>query len=442
MAMNKELREVAERACARAKKAGAKEAGAIVSSRRSTKVVVRDGKLEEIKSSVSRSLSLRVFVNDRYGSHHTSDLVPEAMGRFIDDAVEMTRVLMPDKLRSLPEPALYEGRSTGSLGIYDADHAGLTMAGRKSIAAAIHDKARADTGASVISVGGGFSDTLRQWVQVHTNGFADGDRSTYYGQWASVSAKDPSGRRPSDWAEAQARRRSQMAKPEVTAAEAARRTLEQIGAEKVASVELPIIVEARAVSRLLRGLLSPLYGRALDQKRSCMEGKLGQQITSPLLSITDDPLLSAGWGSQRFDDEGITAKKRDIVAAGKLSGYYIDTYYGKKLKQAPTSGGPSNLIFTTGKKDLAALCAALDRAVLVTRFIGGNSNSTTGDFSHGIFGFLIKKGKRAQPIASMNIAGNHLKFWSGLTDLGSDPYPHSPYLTPSLVFKPMMVAGK
>ncbi len=442
MSMDKELREIAQRACARACKAGADHAGAVVRKRRSTKVAIRDGKLEEIKSSVSRSLSLRVFANDRYGSHSTSDLVPAAMDRFISDAVEMTRVLMPDKMRTLPEPALYAGRSSADLGIYDPDHASLTAKERKALALALHDKARADTGAKVISVGTGFSDSLTEWVQVHTNGFADGDRSTSYSQWATVSAKDPSGRRPSDWAEAQARKRSELAKPEVTGAEAARRTLEQIGADKLDSVKLPVIIEARAVYRVLRGLLSPLKGFALSQKRSCFEGKLGQQVASPLLTVTDDPLLGGGWGSQRFDREGLTAKKRPLLQAGVLRGYYIDTYYGKKLKQAPTSGGPSNLIFPSGKRDLDGLCAAAGKAILITRFIGGNSNSTTGDFSHGLFGFLIEKGKRTKPLASMNIAGNHLEFWKGLTQLGNDPYPHSPYLTPSLLFKPMMVAGK
>jgi len=173
-----------------------------------------------------------------------------------------------------------------------------------------------------------------------------------------------------------------------------------------------------------------------------MADKLGEKIASPLFTITDDPLLSGGWGSRRFDGEGLTTRRRPIIEAGVLKGLYIDTYYGKKLKKAPTGGSRSNLIFSTGKKDLDALCAAAGKAVLITRFIGGNSNSTTGDFSHGIFGFLIEKGKRTTPLASMNIAGNHLTFWQGLTELGNDPYPHSPYLTPSLRFKPMMVAGK
>ena len=440
--LNKKLAKVAERACARAKKKGAQEAAASLRRKRSYKVVVRDGKVEEIKSSVSRRLSLRVFVDGRYGKHSTSDLSPAALGKFIDDAVEMTRFLMPDKHRSLPEPKLYEGRSTADLQLHDADHDKLTMAGRKRAATAVYEAAHTRAGERVISVGAGFSDHSSEWVLIQTNGFADGDRSTVYGQWADVSVKDPSGRRPSDWAQAMARRRAGMEQPHKTGQLAADRALACIGADKIDSIKLPLIIENRAVSRVLGGLLSPLSGWALDQKRSCFDKSQGKQIASRLLTVTDDPLLAGGWGSKRFDGEGVSAKKRSIIEAGVLKDYYIDTYYGKKLGRDPTTGGSSNLVFSTGKRDLEAMCKAVGKAVLITRFIGGNSNGTTGDFSHGIAGFLIQGGKRTRPLSSMNVAGNHTQFWKTLVEAGNDPYPHSSKMPPSLLFEALLVSGK
>ena len=440
--LNKKMAEVAEQACARAKKKGCQEAAASLRRTRSYKVVVRDGKVEEIKASVSRRLSVRVFVDGRYGSHATSDLSAGGLGKFIDDAVEMTRYLMPDKFRALPEPKLYEGRSTGDLGVFDPDHGKLTTDGRKRAATEVYQAARTRGGDRVISVGAGFSDSSSEWVLVQTNGFADGDRSTSYGQWADVSVKDPSGRRPSDWAQAMARRRGALEKPRKTGELAADRALASIGADKIKSVKLPLIIENRAVSRLLGGLRSPLSGWALDQKRSCFEKSLDRPIASRLLTVTDDPLLAGGWGSRRFDGEGVTAVKRPLLAAGVLKSFYIDTYYGKKLGQAPTTGGASNLVFATGKRDLDALCKAVGKAVLITRFIGGNSNSTTGDFSHGIAGFLIQGGKRTRALSSMNVAGNHTHFWKTLVEIGNDPYLHASQLTPSLLFEAVLVSGK
>lgn len=440
--MDKELLSIAERACARAKERGASASAAAVSTTRSTKVMVRDGKLEELKAATSRGLSLRVFVDGRYGSHRTSDLSPEGLGRFVDEAVEMTRFLMPDKHRALPDPALYQGRSKKDLGIFDPAHEQLTTEARKARAMAAYQAARDAGGEKVISAEAGTSDRVRRWVLVNSNGFVDGESSTQFSQWAELSVRDPSGRRPSDWVESMSRTVAGLAPPEQTGKEAARRTLAQVGADKIASLSLPLIVENRAVSRVLGGLLAPLYGSALDQKRSCFEGFEGKPVASKLFSVRDEPLLQGGWGSRRFDGEGITARPRPLFEGGVLKSFFIDTYYGKKLGRDPTSGGSSNLVFATGERSLEQLCRAAGKAVLISRFIGGNSNSTTGDFSHGIAGFLVEGGKISRPLASMNIAGNHKEFWKGVVELGNDPYPHSSQLTPSLLLQATLVSGK
>ena len=436
----KELARLAELACERANKKGAQGAAAGLGFSRRFRVVLRDGKQEELTASVSRGLSLKLYVDGRYGSHRTSMLDEKSLATFVDDAVEMTRLLMPDKNRSLPDPKYYRDRSKADLHLYDAGIEQLTPQARKQRAMAAHEAARAAMGEKLISVGAGVGDSEGLYVLRTTNGFADQRHTSSFSQWASVSAKDPSGRRPSDWAEDGSRKLAGLIDSAQVGKEAAARTLAQIGAGHVASCTLPMIVENRAVGRLLGGLLSPLEGLLLDQKRSCFEASLGQQIAAPLLSITDDPFVVEGWSSRRFDGEGLTVRKRPIVKAGVLEGFYIDSYYAKKLGREPTGAG-TNLVFALGPKDADALCKAAGKAILVTGFLGGNSNSTTGDFSHGINGFLIEGGKRSRPIASMNVAGNHKTFWKTLKEVGNDPYKTSSRLTPSLLFGALQIAG-
>ena len=124
-----------------------------------------------------------------------------------------------------------------------------------------------------------------------------------------------------------------------------------------------------------------------------------------------------------------------------LKSFYIDSYYGKKLKMAPTTGGRSNLQWTLGAKSRDALLADVGDAILVTGFIGGNSNDTTGDFSFGVQGFLVKQGRIAEPVSEMNISGNHLALWKQLAAVGNDPYPYSSVYTPTLVFEGVQFAG-
>ncbi|MFT7622301.1 MAG: PmbA protein, partial [Myxococcota bacterium] len=73
--------------------------------------------------------------------------------------------------------------------------------------------------------------------------------------------------------------------------EAAARSLEQIGSEDIPSLTLPILVENRAVGKLLGGLLRPMSGALIDQKQSWLDGKVGEAITGPLLTLRDEPFL-------------------------------------------------------------------------------------------------------------------------------------------------------
>jgi PmbA protein len=108
---------------------------------------------------------------------------------------------------------------------------------------------------------------------------------------------------------------------------------------------------------------------------------------------------------------------------------------------APTTAGASNLSWKLGEKSRDTLLTDMKDGVLVTGFLGGNSNSLTGDFSLGIQGFRVRGGQLAEPIAEMNVSGNHLEFWKKLVAVGNDPYPYSTLRTPTLVFEDVSVAG-
>ena len=83
----------------------------------------------------------------------------------------------------------------------------------------------------------------------------------------------------------------------------------------------------------------------------------------------------------------------------------------------------------------------LGRGVVATGFIGGNSNSTTGDTSVGVVGYRFDGGVKTQPIAEMNIADNHMRLWHKLREAANDPWPWGAWRTPSLVFSDVVVAG-
>ena len=95
----------------------------------------------------------------------------------------------------------------------------------------------------------------------------------------------------------------------------------------------------------------------------------------------------------------------------------------------------------TGPQSLDVLVKGVKKGILVNGFIGGNSNSTTGDFSFGIVGLLIENGEIAHPVNEMNISGNADLFWKNLAAVGNDPYPYGSWKTPTLVFEGIQFSG-
>jgi len=436
------LADVARRAVELARKAGAAEAAAGIQRRRDVQVQWRDGKLEKISEATSRGLGLRLYVDGRFSRSRTSDLRPEAVEIFVRDAVALTRKIAVDPYRTLPDPALYRGQAQVDLALEDAGYEAMTPVERRRRAQAIEAAARTGRGAeAIISVTTSFSDSLFESYQVHSNGFEGAVRRTEFEMGADVSMKDKDGRKPEDWAYASKRFAGELPQPAAVGSEATERAAGRLGARKLPSGVLPMAIDRRAADRIVRSLMDGLYGEALQQKQSFLEGKRGVAIGNARLDFHEDPLLPKGLGSRLFDGEGIAARPFPVFKAGVLESYYIDTYYGKKLKMPPTTGGPSNLAWRLGDKGLAALLADMKDGILVTGFLGGNSNSTTGDFSFGVNGHRIRGGGLAEPIAEMNISGNHLELWKRLAAVGNDPDPYSALRTPTLVFDAVQFAG-
>ena len=203
-----------------------------------------------------------------------------------------------------------------------------------------------------------------------------------------------------------------------------------------------MVVDPEAGGRLLGSIWGALQARSIQQNQSFLTDKKDTQIANPLLTVTDDPFIVRGLGSRHYDGEGISASVMPVIEQGVLKTYYVDTYYGRKLDWQPTTGGSSNLVFAPGEKDLNGLISDVTEGFHVTSWLGGNADSTTGDFSFGFRGFRITNGQKSGPVSEMNITGNFLDLLQNLVAVGNDPNPYSSMQTPTLVFENVEFSGK
>jgi PmbA protein len=437
--MDLELSQLAELAMDHALRQGAREAAVSLHRSRFVELKRRDGKIETLQSSQSRGLSITLYVEGRYSSNATSLLREAELRRFVDDTLAMTRLLAPDQHRALPDPSLY-GPEPVELDLLDPDYDRRNVDWCADRVQAAEEAARG-AGPAVISASAGMTTQATESLQIHSNGFQGQRRGSGYHLGASVTARDAEGRRPEDHWWVSTRHAGDLPAAASVGDEAARRALGRIGSRKLPSQRMALVVENRAASRLVSALLEPLTGAALQQHRSCWADSEGKTIASPLLTLAEDPFLPRGLGSRTFDEEGLRPRRRNLIERGQLREYLIDVYYGRKLGRPPTGGSLGNLLLPPGAESLDSLLAHVRKGVLVTGFLGGNSNPATGDFSFGVMGRSVEDGHLGHPVGEMNITGSHLSLWRDLREVGNDPYPWSSWRLPSLVFDDVQFSG-
>ncbi len=437
-----QLLESAKAAAAALQKHGADEAKVIVSRSRGVDVEWRDGALERVQEETQRSLSAYVYVDGRYSVSSTNDLRPDALDAFLAEAVAMTRLLEPDPHRGLPDPTRYAGRADVELDLADPGYGALEGAERRAFTERLEQLVRDAAGdLPIVSVSTGVGDRYGQSARVHTNGFEGEREGTSFSYSAMITVKDADGRRPMGWDYCARRHRGDLAEPDGVARRAADHARSQLGSGKLKTGRYTVVLDRRAVPRLLGAFLAPLAGPCLQQRRSLWEGKLGERIASEKLTLWDEPHKLRGLGAALWDSDGFSTHRRPLLEAGVLRTYLIDDYYARKMGVEPTGASTHDLEWTLGDRDLEQLLADVGEGVYLDRFLGGNSNETTGEISLGCAGRVIRDGKLAEPVQEVNLAGHFGEIWSSLEAVGNDPDPNRSSASPTCVFAGVQLGG-
>ncbi len=422
---------------------GAEEAVVVVSRGTEVSLVRRAGKLEQATQASSLSASLSLLVDDRYSSHSTSDLRPEALDAFLGRAVAATRVLEPEpERRQAPRELCGRHTPESVLDRFDGAWESLTAEQRREHAerleAAVDALPNRD---KVISATIYLGDSIGETARVMSNGFEGTSRGTGFGHGAEMTLKDPSGRRPEGFSYYSATHLSDLPSLETVANECWKRAAQRLGSGPAPSGRYPMLLQNHAVGRILGVLGGPLAGSELHQGRSFLAGRKGTRIASEKLSILDDPTIPRGLGSRGWDGDGLFAKPFPVLRDGVLENYYINVYYGRKLGMEPTTGGRSNWVVPAGTRSTDAITRDLDRCIVVTGFLGGNSNGLTGDFSFGVQGLLLERGEVVKHLSEMNVSGNIGELLNNFAEAADDTWTWSGIRSPSLLFEGVQFSG-
>jgi PmbA protein len=435
------LLDLAERVVSRTRALGAEEVNATVSRGSHVTINRRGGRVEQATEATTRGLVVSLLANGRFTSNSTSDLREEALDAFLRRCVASAQYLEPDPDRAQADSdQCGRGASQEDLDQDDPAWYQRTADARAVFASELERSLNERSADDVVSQAVYCADGQAEVVRVMSNGFSDSNRGAWFAAGGEMTLKEGD-KRPESSAYYAARYLDDLPSFDAISDEVVRRTRERLGAGPIASGTYPLILQNRVAGRLLGALAGPLSGAALHNRRSCFPDHLSKRIASKHLSIFDDPTRPRGLGSRPWDGDGRIARPRPILHEGELQNYYVGVYYGRKLGVDPTVGSRSNWVLGTGEQSWQTLARAYPKAILVTGFLGGNSNSTSGDFSFGIRGLLVEHGEVTQSLSEMNVSGNLTQIFHRLVAVANDPWTWSAVLSPTLIFEDVHFSG-
>ena len=420
-------------------KNGCQAAKLVLYSNSNASFELRDAKMDKLQQASESGLSISLYVDGRFGSYSTNRLDKKELETFIKNGIDSTRYLAEDEARVLPDASRYYKGGKPDLQLFDNKFYSLNPDDKVVIARAAAEEVMGKD-ERIISVSSSYGDGENAAYRLTSNGFEGESKSTWFSVSAEVAVKGEGEARPSSYWYESALFYDKLVKSGI-GAQALERVLRKLGQKKAASGKYTMVVDPLNASQLVSPLIGAINGSALQQKNSFLLDKLNTKVGSDVLNLMDEPHIIGANGARYFDSEGVATERRPIFEDGVLKTYFIDTYNSKKMGVEPTVNSSSLLVLKSGDKNLDGLIADVQKGILVTGFNGGNNNSSSGDFSYGIEGFLIENGKLTQPVNEMNVTGNMLTLWASLVAVGNDPRMSSSWRIPSLVFEGVDFSG-
>jgi PmbA protein len=244
-------------------------------------------------------------------------------------------------------------------------------------------------------------------------------------------------------------------------AKAVQGALDKLGAGLVDSGKYTVVFDGTQFRQFLSAFSPVFSAKNAQQGLSLLAGKEGEVVAAECVTLTDDPMREGCPMQTTFDGEGVATARRNVIEKGVLKTLLYDLTTAKKAGVASTGNGqkggysapvaiaPYNFSISAGEKSQEELFAAVGDGLYITECKGfhAGANAVTGDFSIESAGFMIRGGKRAEPVKSFTVAGNFFELLKKIDQVGNEirwgiPGGFTVFGSPDLLIRDMSVAGK
>jgi len=217
---------------------------------------------------------------------------------------------------------------------------------------------------------------------------------------------------------------------EALAARASQKAAASRAPRELAPGRYTVILEPAAALDMVGYLFYDFAGTAVQDKRSCLNERMGKKIFGENITLWDDVAHAEQLGAP-FDGEGMPRQKVLLVERGVPKNLVYSRATANKMKTKPTGHGlalpnewgeaPVNLVLEGGKSSLAEMIGSTERGILVTRLwyireVDPYEKVMTGMTRDGTF--LVENGRVAGGIRNFRFNQSVLEMLANAEMLG------------------------
>ena len=436
------LNKIAQIACDAAISAGAEFADVSAGYGKSLSAEIESSAIKASEAKIGGGISIRAIYKGGTGWSSSDKLTLDDAAKAGQNAARLARLAEPDPdFISLPGHA---GEYPKVEGLVDRTLADMDI--KDIIRWSISNIDEALSVRSSAIVGGGFSVDYSASALVNSLGINLSRESSSVGGHIMVVVRE--GEDVGSFYDFDAARQFSDFNPEGIGTKAAQQAVKFLGARKIDTGRMPVILGPMASRSVFSGVVGSADAEDVMRGRSFMIGKLGEKIASDVLTLTDNPLIHRGLSSRAYDAEGFPCRPLVVMENGVLKSYLYGSYSAGKAKVANTGHGTrgggsmsSNIVPKLGDMTGDEIIKSTKEGLYIN--MGGISpNSTTGDVSSAVdFGFKIEDGELAYPVMSSMIGGSFLDMLKNIDAISSDYREEPGMIMPTLRIQDVLVAG-
>lgn len=419
---------------------GATQAEASMSKVQGIAVSSRMKEVENVEFTNDGGLGISVYVGKRKGSASTADLSADALQLAVEKAVDIAKYTSEDPCSGLADKDLM-ATEFDDLDLYHPIELDAELGLQTAIEA---ESAAMDFDTRIVnSDGASYNANIGMRVYGNTHGINAGYPSSRYSlSCMMIGAQDEDMQR--DYAFTVSRKAHELTGAAQIGLEAAKATVSRLGARKLKTGNVPVILHRDIASSLFGHLVGAISGGSLYRRSSFLLDSLGKQIFPDWLTIEEKPRIKCGLASSNFDNEGVVTQDMTIIDRGVLANYLYTSYSARKLNTVTNghAGGIHNWLVGASVEDDATLLKTMGTGLLVTELMGQGVNTVTGDYSRGAAGFWVENGVIQYPVHEITIASTLQDMFANIVAIGAEQDVRGSVQTGSILIDSMKIAGE